>query len=279
VPKDCLNLEYAAARLSRNVGNCQSTLRNIPEERRCHLHHSGSLKSHNSSLRTHLRADSHTTNQTSKSFGCFREKTRSAYTVHKLLSVLSFHEPPPPPKRSGTGIPLVSCPLRHLSVFGQFRHMLSLCASHYCVACLRHFKLQHSLVPQIPVRVHSTTYAMPGSQSTICRIYTDTCTACCFYTQPKGSLQTSKSKNTYLHTTTANGNEFLSTLKPRKDVPQQVVTPSLSACCCISLLPSHAYINQPKVPVANRTPRRPDTNTESMLEGETEQLEKDTNVN
>ena len=32
--------------LSRNVGNNQSTLRNIPEERRSHLHRGRSLKSH-----------------------------------------------------------------------------------------------------------------------------------------------------------------------------------------------------------------------------------------
>ena len=32
--------------MSRNVSNYPSTLRNIPEERRSHLHHSGNLRSH-----------------------------------------------------------------------------------------------------------------------------------------------------------------------------------------------------------------------------------------
>jgi hypothetical protein len=38
-------LDYGTDRLCRNVGNYQSTLRNIPEERRSYLHRSGSLKS------------------------------------------------------------------------------------------------------------------------------------------------------------------------------------------------------------------------------------------
>jgi hypothetical protein len=42
---DCLTAEYGTARLSRNVGNYHSTLRNIPEERRSNLHRGGSLKS------------------------------------------------------------------------------------------------------------------------------------------------------------------------------------------------------------------------------------------
>jgi hypothetical protein len=40
---DCLILEYAADRLSRNVGT--STLRRFPKQRRSHLHRGGSLES------------------------------------------------------------------------------------------------------------------------------------------------------------------------------------------------------------------------------------------
>ena len=46
---DCLNLHDGTDRLSRNV-NHQSTVRNIPEERRAHLDRGGSLKSRNSKL-------------------------------------------------------------------------------------------------------------------------------------------------------------------------------------------------------------------------------------
>jgi hypothetical protein len=42
---DCLTLEDGINRLSRNVGNYQSTLRNIPDERWSHLHRAWSLKS------------------------------------------------------------------------------------------------------------------------------------------------------------------------------------------------------------------------------------------
>jgi hypothetical protein len=38
-----LTLEDKSDRVSRNVGNYQSTLRGIPEERRFRLHRSGSL--------------------------------------------------------------------------------------------------------------------------------------------------------------------------------------------------------------------------------------------
>jgi hypothetical protein len=41
----CLPLQDGADRLSRNVGNCQSTLRKIPAERRSDLHCGGSLRS------------------------------------------------------------------------------------------------------------------------------------------------------------------------------------------------------------------------------------------
>ena len=44
VQEDCLPLEDGTERLSRNVDNCLSKLRNIPEEGRSHLNHSGSLK-------------------------------------------------------------------------------------------------------------------------------------------------------------------------------------------------------------------------------------------
>jgi hypothetical protein len=40
-----LTLEDGTDRLSRNVGNYESTLRNIPEERRSPLHRGGNLKS------------------------------------------------------------------------------------------------------------------------------------------------------------------------------------------------------------------------------------------
>jgi hypothetical protein len=44
--QDCLIFEGGTNRLSRkSVNNCQSTLRNIPEERRSHLHGGGSLES------------------------------------------------------------------------------------------------------------------------------------------------------------------------------------------------------------------------------------------
>ena len=42
---DCLTLEDGINRLSRNVGNYQPTLRNIPEERCSHLHRACSPKS------------------------------------------------------------------------------------------------------------------------------------------------------------------------------------------------------------------------------------------
>jgi hypothetical protein len=42
---DCLILEDGTDRLSRNVGNYQFMLRNIPEDPRSHLHDGGSLKS------------------------------------------------------------------------------------------------------------------------------------------------------------------------------------------------------------------------------------------
>jgi hypothetical protein len=42
---DCLTLDDGTDSLSRNVGLYPPTLRNIPEERRHHLHHGGSLKS------------------------------------------------------------------------------------------------------------------------------------------------------------------------------------------------------------------------------------------
>jgi hypothetical protein len=41
---ESLTLKDGIDSLSRNVGNYQSTLRNIPEERRSHLHSGGSLK-------------------------------------------------------------------------------------------------------------------------------------------------------------------------------------------------------------------------------------------
>jgi hypothetical protein len=44
---DCLTLEDAQDRLSRNVSNYQSTLRKIPKERKSHFHHGGSLTSRN----------------------------------------------------------------------------------------------------------------------------------------------------------------------------------------------------------------------------------------
>ena len=44
VHMDCLILNYVTGRLSRNVGNFQSTLRNIPEERRPHSLRGESLK-------------------------------------------------------------------------------------------------------------------------------------------------------------------------------------------------------------------------------------------
>jgi hypothetical protein len=40
----CLTLEDRSDKFSRNVGNHQSTLRNVSEERRSHLHPAGSLK-------------------------------------------------------------------------------------------------------------------------------------------------------------------------------------------------------------------------------------------
>ena len=43
VQADCLTVEDGTYRLSRNVGNYQSTLRNIPEGRRSHLHSGGIL--------------------------------------------------------------------------------------------------------------------------------------------------------------------------------------------------------------------------------------------
>jgi hypothetical protein len=42
----CLTLEDGTDRFSPNVGNYQSTLRNIPEDLRPHLHRGESLKSH-----------------------------------------------------------------------------------------------------------------------------------------------------------------------------------------------------------------------------------------
>jgi len=42
---DCLTLEDGTDRLFRNVGNYQSTLHNIAEERRSHLDSGGGLKS------------------------------------------------------------------------------------------------------------------------------------------------------------------------------------------------------------------------------------------
>jgi len=41
-----LTLEDGTDRLSRNVGNYPSTLRNIQEDRRSPLHHGGNLRSH-----------------------------------------------------------------------------------------------------------------------------------------------------------------------------------------------------------------------------------------
>jgi hypothetical protein len=41
---NCFNLEDGTNRLYRNVGNCYSMLRNVSEERRPHLHRSGSLE-------------------------------------------------------------------------------------------------------------------------------------------------------------------------------------------------------------------------------------------
>jgi hypothetical protein len=49
---DCFTLEDGADILSRNIGNHQSTLRNIPEERRSHLQHGGSLKSRNQTTKS-----------------------------------------------------------------------------------------------------------------------------------------------------------------------------------------------------------------------------------
>jgi len=43
---DLLTLEDDTDRLPQKVGKYQSTLRNIPEERRAHLHCDGSLKLH-----------------------------------------------------------------------------------------------------------------------------------------------------------------------------------------------------------------------------------------
>jgi hypothetical protein len=37
--------QYGINKLSRNVGDYQATLRNTQEERRCHLHRGGSVKS------------------------------------------------------------------------------------------------------------------------------------------------------------------------------------------------------------------------------------------
>jgi hypothetical protein len=45
VQEFCLTLENESDRLPRNGGNYQSTLHNIPEELRSHLHHGQSLKS------------------------------------------------------------------------------------------------------------------------------------------------------------------------------------------------------------------------------------------
>ena len=45
VTKRRFTLEDGTDRLSRNVGHYQSTLRNIPQKRRSHLHSSGSLRS------------------------------------------------------------------------------------------------------------------------------------------------------------------------------------------------------------------------------------------
>ena len=42
----CVTIEDETYRLSRSVGNYQSTLRKIPEERRFNPHRGGSLKSH-----------------------------------------------------------------------------------------------------------------------------------------------------------------------------------------------------------------------------------------
>jgi hypothetical protein len=44
--RDFLTLENGTDKLSRNVGTELPTLRNIPEERRSHLHGGGSLKSY-----------------------------------------------------------------------------------------------------------------------------------------------------------------------------------------------------------------------------------------
>jgi hypothetical protein len=44
VQEGCLPLEDGTERLSRNVDNCQSKLRKIPEEEISHLNRSGCLK-------------------------------------------------------------------------------------------------------------------------------------------------------------------------------------------------------------------------------------------
>jgi len=63
-----LTHEYGTDRPSRNVGSCpetlvtyyQSTLRNIPEERRPHLHRGGSMKSRNYSATLSLSVNYNT---------------------------------------------------------------------------------------------------------------------------------------------------------------------------------------------------------------------------
>lgn len=127
-----------------------------------------------SSLPAHFSDESNT----SKSLHLLqRRNTLRIHTSARLY--VDFTNSPSPPNRHRAGIQQGSYPLRHLAAFGQLRHMLALCASHHRAAFLRHLKFQHSLLPQISVTVQSTTtHAMPGSQSTICRIDTDTCTAC-----------------------------------------------------------------------------------------------------
>jgi len=139
------------------------------------------------------------------------------------------------------------------------RHTLSASASYCSVAFLRNFKLQHSLLPQISVTVQSTTtYAMPGSQSTTCRVYTDTCTARNWLTlhtkQEVHCKRLNVKTHTYIDPLLMALRESLPILKPRKAAPWQVGIPSLTTPHSLPAA-SSALHQLTQIPVAKRERR------------------------